>query len=219
MTDKINFEISDSCSSGLMQSLQARRWHDQKSFSLEIEKGTLFTFLETLIPDMECLLHIGCSADIRPPSFEYTLKHGDIRKKILTFSYKRTLQPRVFFEKDLLHDCNGLRDLESVARELSNLQNCTEEITLFCSGKKDGTLSQNFGLEIIFKSNRALIIGLRDIPKIEEVLGGSITIGKSKSNDREAICDLAKEMYLLYQHAAPEFGERRPVRKKLEMPT
>ena len=118
--ERIEFEISGSCSVGLMQAIHSRGWQSQESFSLAIKKGPIFSCLEKLESHPVGLFHIGCSSDVRPPSFEYTIKYGDIRQQLLVFSYQRIVCANTFGRENFFHDSCQLRDLEAVAQALSD---------------------------------------------------------------------------------------------------
>jgi len=240
--ERIEFEISDSCSSGLMSSLAARGLHEQKSFALNIEKGPILLFLETIIPNLVCLFHIGCSSDMRPPSFEYTLKYGDIRHELFIFSYQRTIYPGFFGSQNWFHDCNELRDLEAVARALSNPENYLEKISLSYSGEGDDRgLCQTIRLDLHFENNQLISMrGLDEVHLLRKILKGfdksllDIEEGPLKIdkdiflNDLSAkewdkmfrkkgltVYDFVKEIYDIFQSSAPSFGQKRKVREAL----
>jgi len=245
--NSINFEVSDSCSGGLNCSLKSKGWLNQKSFSLSIEKGPIFLLLEELIPDCVCLFHIGCSDDNRPPSFEHTIKYGDVRQEQLVFSYKRVLYPELCWKNDWFHDADRNRNLEDTAKAMSNPKNYSERITLFWSGS-DGKY-ENFGrtisLELWFKNNR--LYGIRGLNDIQDDLfknningfkGSLLDLNEGPLKDegnrflndldtREwigifpknkiKVNDFVKEIYRLFQSSAPRFGKRMKTREPLSL--
>lgn len=228
-----------------MKAIKLRRWHEQTRFDLVIEKGQVVHFLEKLIPDFVCLFHIGCSTDSRPPSFEYTIKYGDLRVSRLVFSYRRTLLPGVFFKNNWFHDCTETRDLEAVADALSDPQNYSEEITLSYRGKDENYdgLGRTTSLRLLFKNNLLhRIIGFDEIQEnffknnikgFEESLL-DLNCGRLKNEKNNCIhitgtkkwsylfqrnevdiYDLIKEIYNLFQSSAPQIGKRMATRKAL----
>lgn len=241
----IEFEISNSCSSGLMHSLIERKEHEQKSFILAIEKGPLFRLLEEMIPNPVCLFHIGCSSDSRPPSFEYTLKYVNKRQEVLIFSYNRTIYPGIFFRNDFFHNSNGSRNLDAVARSLSNPGDYCEEISLICSmadeKNEDFGTSENIG--VIFERNKFVgIRGLENRHHFRKVLIGfddglldvenrlmktnkavrfnSISAkqwNKLFKKNGLTVNDFIREMYNLFQISAPKFGELKKPREALKI--
>jgi hypothetical protein len=244
--DLIEFEISDSCSGGLNCSLVSRGWQNQKVFSLPIKKGSVFLFLEKLIPDCVCLFHIGCSSDSRSPSFEHTIKYGDVHESMI-FSYQRILYPGVFWDNDWFHDSNGDRNLEATAQALSNSKNYYELIRFSWDGRDDEIkeLVLVTTLELSFRNNRLYSIrGLNDIQEnssqkkikgfkgsLLDLDGGPLKSERGKfSNDLNSrdwikilkkngieVDDFIKEIYNLFQNSAPQFGEKRKAREPLSI--
>lgn len=242
--NEISFEISDSCSGGLHCAIESRKWQNQKIFSLSIKKEEIFLFLEKLIPDCICLFHIGCSDDNRPPSFEYTLKYGDIRQELLIFSYERILFPGICWKYDWFHDSDGNRNLEDTARALSNPKNYFEKISLSWSGEDDECegLGVSLNLELCFRNNRLYgIRGLNEIQgsfknKIKGFNGSLLDLneGPLKTEKDRFLSDLhardwvkifqkngiiindfVKEIYNLFQSSAPQFGKKMKIREPL----
>ncbi|MFA5086306.1 MAG: hypothetical protein WC468_01765 [Candidatus Paceibacterota bacterium] len=243
--DLIKFEISDSCSGGLNCSLMSRGWQNQEFFNLPIKKGPVFLFLEKLIPDCVCLFHIGCSSDSRSPSFEHTIKYGDIRHRSMIFSYQRILYPGVFWDNDWFHDLKGNRNLEATAQALSNPKNYYELIKFSwdCTDDEIKELVLVVTLELSFRNNQLYSIrGFNDIQEkiFQEKINGfkgsllDLNEGPLKSkrniflNDLNArdwikifnkngikVNDLIKEIYNLFQASAPQFGEQRKTREPL----
>lgn len=243
MTEKgevIEFEISESCSAGLMESIRARKLQGQDRFTLMIKKGPIVVLLEKMIPEFVCLFHIGCSADGRPPSFEYTEKYGDTKGKKMVFSYRRNLSMGLFVRNEHFRDTKGTRDLEALALALSDPGNYDEHIIFSYSGP-DGKMGRSVYFELIIKNHCLHTIrGFKDAPKDfcrKNIRGfeGSILdanrgpLAKSASmvgvKKWEALFlekgfglgTVIEDIYDLFQTAAPSIGKKMPTRKPLSV--
>jgi hypothetical protein len=242
--DNVYFETGESCSGGLKSSLEVMGLQEQKTFILPITKGPVFLLLKKLVPDCTCLLHIGCSEDNRSPSFEHTIKYRNKEHELLKFSYRRTVYLGICWKYDWFHDNNNNRDLNALAKSLSDPEEYFEEITFFLSVKdfKDKDFIRRAGLRMSFRDNQ--LYSIKDLGEIQETFrnrikgfDGSIldlTNGPLKSEKDQHLNDLDSEewnemlknhginvhefiekTYNLFQDTTPQFEERMRMREPL----
>jgi hypothetical protein len=151
-------------SDALQESLADRGTIDPKSeavdshFDLPIEEGPLLTCLSWFY-DMAGNFHVGCTTDLRPPSFGFGVSQGsyDTREGAFSFNYWKQLKLSVFWDNHSFRNVHRVRDLDALAEAYNNHDNCTEKIGLGWSGwtgkeyesRKTGFSSRSLALEFV----------------------------------------------------------------------
>lgn len=139
----IEFDITEQISGGLYAALCARNLDTQPSFYLDIEEGPIVRYLNSIPVKFVRTFHIGCSLDARPPNFEYSannvtgyyeqeITHTRIPEEVF-FSYSRELNKNagILYPRDK----DGERDLETTAREMSDINVYNEELCIGWLGR------------------------------------------------------------------------------------
>ncbi|UZE94130.1 MAG: hypothetical protein IB618_00965 [Candidatus Pacearchaeota archaeon] len=143
-TEKTEFESTNfvNLSEALQESLQDMdiinpKTYEakQKYFDLPIEEGLMLKCLSKFF-DLTSNFHVGCSADIRPPSFAFYMFKGsaDTREGAFNFYYRRMLKLSTFLENTSFRNERGVRDLESLARAYNQRENYGEKIGISWNG-------------------------------------------------------------------------------------
>jgi len=113
----------------------------QEWFKLDIPEGPL---LECLAQAFELRgdFHVGCTADIRPPSFSFSASAGadNSREGSFTIIYGRMLKEDVFLDNASFRKASAIsssghvRDLEALAKAYQRLENYEESVGLHWNG-------------------------------------------------------------------------------------
>lgn len=112
----------------------------QDYFDLNIEEGPILGLAQKAY-DLEGTFHVGCTADLRPPSFHYGFSVGDSQtKKGMTYlDYKRVLRLTTFtdnyaFRKESSVIKRSVRDLEELSKALNERENYKETFGIYWRG-------------------------------------------------------------------------------------
>lgn len=138
-------------SGGLYGALMARGLEKQKTFKLNIEKSSVFSYLTSLPFNSNFIneFHIGCSSDRRPPSFIY-YSPGFRENEVMYLVYDREINGK---SGDMFpRDEKGERNLEALAAQFSNPSLYDEDIRLGYTGI-DGGLCINSHVDVFIKNN------------------------------------------------------------------
>lgn len=114
---------------------------NQDYFDLPIEEGPLLGLMQELF-DLTPKCHAGCTTDLRPPSFVFSVKRGEENTSEGEYNlrYVRKLKLNAFLENDSFRSCSGARNLLALSEAYNNRQNCYETIIMLCS-TRDGNLN------------------------------------------------------------------------------
>jgi len=101
----------------------------QDYFDLPIDEGPLLGCLSDFF-DLKGNFHVGCTADIRPPSFSHSISRGsgDTREGLFQLYYSRELKLSTFLENSSFRNKRGLRDLKGLARAYNQRGNYEETL-------------------------------------------------------------------------------------------
>lgn len=121
----------------------------QDYFDLNIEEGPILGLAQKAY-DLEGTFHVGCTADLRSPSFQYDVHVGDSQtKKGMTYlCYGRYLRLTTFTDNDAFRKESSItkcsvRDLEELSKALNKKENYKETFGIYWqgwSGKYDPAL-------------------------------------------------------------------------------
>ena len=111
----------------------------QDYFDLNIEEGPILGLAQKAY-DMEGTFHVGCVADIRPPSFHYDTHVGDSQTKngMTYLGYRRDLRLTTFTDHGAFRKESSIkgsvRDLEELSIALNEREIYEEKFGIYWQG-------------------------------------------------------------------------------------